>query len=266
MEEGRGHVHSKGESIQTHIAAECRGEIIFLHYGVEAHRTRESNRGLISPKGRHSRCTRLHRAHLDNLGGYPEGQEWPTESVSHVVGPSIRATAAPTEDVGGPSRAIISPLSSSFRNTFFKKRVYDAVLHQDVQYEVGSSGGWSSHGVHDFLFPVRTGVQILLKAAGSNIPDAHIGKGMHIPPIKVFMDDTTLIMNRKEVVQITLDKLDSLLGRCRMVFKSAKSRSLALSVEGSVKGPGSEKLQDRLFHHRGWRKMHSRQVDLRFPP
>ena len=37
-----------------------------------------------------------------------------------------------------------------------------------------------------------------------------------MPPIKAFMDDTTLIMNGKQVVQKTLDKLDGLIGWCRM--------------------------------------------------
>ena len=76
-------------------------------------------------------------------------------------------------------------------------------------------------------------MQILLKATGSNIPEAHIGKGVYMPPIKAFMDDTTLIMTRKKVVQNTLDKLN-LLGWCRMAFKPAKSRSLAL-VRGKIR-------------------------------
>ena len=71
-------------------------------------------------------------------------------------------------------------------------------------------------------------MQILLKTAGSITPVAHIGKGLHMPPIRAFINDITLIMNRKQVVQKTLDKLDGLLGWCRIAFKSAKSRSLAL--------------------------------------
>ena len=31
------------------------------------------------------------------------------------------------------------------------------VFHQDINYKVGSSGGWNSYGVHDFSFPLRTG-------------------------------------------------------------------------------------------------------------
>ena len=53
-------------------------------------------------------------------------------------------------------------------------------------------------------------MQILLKAAGSNITEMHIGKGLHMSPIKAFMNDTTPIKNRKQVVQKTLDKLGSL--------------------------------------------------------
>ena len=59
----------------------------------------------------------------------------------------------------------------------------------------------------------------------------HIGKDLHIL-IKAFMDDTTLIMNRKQVVQKTLDKLDNLLQWCRMAFKPVKSRS---QVKGKIR-------------------------------
>ena len=41
-------------------------------------------------------------------------------------------------------------------------------------------------------------------------------------------------MNRKKVVQNTLDKLNNLLGWCRMAFKPAKSGSLAL-VRGKIR-------------------------------
>ena len=98
-----------------------------------------------------------------------------------------------------------------------------------VPLEVGIAMGCT---ISPSLFVLA--MQILLKAAGSNIPEAHIGKGVYMPPIKAFMDDTTLIMNRKKVVQNTLDKLNNLLGWCRMAFKPAKSRSLAL-VRGKIR-------------------------------
>ena len=71
-------------------------------------------------------------------------------------------------------------------------------------------------------------MQLLLNAVGSNVPEAHLGKGLYMPSLKAFMDDTTLVMNRRPVVQNTLDTFNSLLGWCRMAFKPAKSRSLAL--------------------------------------
>ena len=70
-------------------------------------------------------------------------------------------------------------------------------------------------------------------AVGSNVPEAHLGKGLYMPSLKAFMDDTTLVMNRRPVVQNTLDTFNSLLGWCRMAFKPAKSRSLAL-VKGKI--------------------------------
>ena len=41
--------------------------------------------------------------------------------------------------------------------------------------------------------------------------------------------DFTLVMNRKQAVQRSLDKMNDLLELCRMSFKPAKSRSLALT-------------------------------------
>ena len=43
------------------------------------------------------------------------------------------------------------------------------------------------------------------------------------------VDDTTLITNRKQVMQRAINKVNDLLGWCRMEFKPAKSRSLALT-------------------------------------
>ena len=52
-------------------------------------------------------------------------------------------------------------------------------------------------------------------------------------PIKALMDDHTLTTNKKQFVQKTLDKLDRLLGRCRLAFKPAKFRSIAF-VRGEI--------------------------------
>ena len=56
-----------------------------------------------------------------------------------------------------------------------------------------------------------------------------------MPSLKAFMDDTTLVMNRRPAVQNILNTFNSLLRWCRMAFKPAKSRSLALDqVKGTI--------------------------------
>ena len=97
-----------------------------------------------------------------------------------------------------------------------------------VPLEVGIAMGCA---ISPSLFVLA--MQLLLNAVGSNVPEAHLGKGLYMPSLKAFMDDTTLVMNRRPVVQNTLDTFNSLLGWCRMAFKPAKSRSLAL-VKGKV--------------------------------
>ena len=130
-------------------------------------------------------------------GSVPHQLLWKTLEAHHVPQPVIH---------------ILQEYFSGFMMRFSTK----TYTTRWVPLEVGIAMGCTiSHS----LFVLA--MQILLKAAGSNIPEAHIGKGVYMPPIKAFMDDTTLIMNRKKVVQNTLDKLNNLLGWCRMAFKPA---------------------------------------------
>ena len=143
-------------------------------------------------------------------GSVPHQLLWKTLEAHHVPQPVIH---------------ILQEYFSGFMMRFSTK----TYTTRWVPLEVGIAMGCT---ISPSLFVLA--MQILLKAAGSNIPEAHIGKGVYIPPIKAFMDDTTLIMNRKKVVQNTLDRLNNLLGWCRMAFKPAKSRSLAL-VRGKIR-------------------------------
>ena len=93
-----------------------------------------------------------------------------------------------------------------------------------VQLEVGIAMGCA---ISPALFVLA--IQVILNAVEPCIPEAHVGGGLHMPPIKAFMDDTTLITNRKQVMQRAINKANDLLGWCRMEFKPAKSRSLALT-------------------------------------
>ena len=70
---------------------------------------------------------------------------------------------------------------------------------------------------------------IVLNAVGAGIPEARMSRGIYMPSIKAFMDDTTIVLNRKQIVQRVLDKLNDLLLWCRMALKPAKSRSLSLT-------------------------------------
>ena len=74
-------------------------------------------------------------------------------------------------------------------------------------------------------------MQIVLNAIRAGIPESRMGRGVYMPSIKAFMDDTTIVLNRKQIVQRVLDKLNDLLLWCRMAIKPAKSRSLSLTRE-----------------------------------
>jgi hypothetical protein len=55
-----------------------------------------------------------------------------------------------------------------------------------------------------------------------------VGPDVLIPPLKAFMDDTTVIANSADTASKTLSRLDSVINWCRMKFKPTKSRSLSL--------------------------------------
>ena len=117
-------------------------------------------------------------------GSVPHQLLWKTLEAHHVPQPVIH---------------ILQEYFSGFMMRFSTK----TYTTRWVPLEVGIAMGCT---ISPSLFVLA--MQILLKAAGSNIPEAHIGKGVYMPPIKAFMDDTTLIMNRKKVVQNTLDSVE----------------------------------------------------------
>ena len=50
-----------------------------------------------------------------------------------------------------------------------------------------------------------------------------------MPPLKAFMDDTTIICSKEDETCQMLERLDDLMAWCRMKFKPKKSRSLSVS-------------------------------------
>jgi hypothetical protein len=71
-------------------------------------------------------------------------------------------------------------------------------------------------------------MQVILKATEAEGKAAHIGEGVYMPPLKAFMDDTTVIQNGEKRTKAILDRLDAVISWARMKFKPSKSRSLSL--------------------------------------
>ena len=91
------------------------------------------------------------------------------------------------------------------------------------QLEVGIAMGCS---ISPILFVLA--MQLLLNAVGSRVEEAYVGKGILMPSVKAFMDDTTLVLNKCISMRRALDAFSGLLSWCGMSFKATKSRSLSL--------------------------------------
>ena len=102
-----------------------------------------------------------------------------------------------------------------------------------TELEVGIAMGCT---VSPILFVLA--MQVLLKATEAYAKSAELGNGICMPPLKAFMDDTTVIVNKVETGRDVLARLDSLITWSRMKFKPSKSRSLSLrkgKVDESVR-------------------------------
>lgn len=71
-------------------------------------------------------------------------------------------------------------------------------------------------------------MEVLLKAASGGAKPADLGKGYQTPPLKAFMDDTTVISTNENDTREMLKRLDEVVAAARMLFKPKKSRSLSL--------------------------------------
>ncbi|GFO24702.1 reverse transcriptase [Plakobranchus ocellatus] len=70
----------------------------------------------------------------------------------------------------------------------------------------------------------------ILKAAEGSADWANLGGRCSMPPMKAFMDDTTVIRicSKEDETRRMLTRLDVLMSWCRMEFKPKKSRSLSI--------------------------------------
>ncbi|KAK3791565.1 hypothetical protein RRG08_002921 [Elysia crispata] len=69
-------------------------------------------------------------------------------------------------------------------------------------------------------------MEVILKAAEDSAGPANLGGGYYMPPLKAFMDDTTIICSNEVETSRVLECLDVLIAWCRMKFEPKKSRSL----------------------------------------
>ncbi|GFO02696.1 reverse transcriptase [Plakobranchus ocellatus] len=71
-------------------------------------------------------------------------------------------------------------------------------------------------------------MEVILKAAEGSAGPANLGGGYSMPPLKAFMDDTTIICSKEDETRRMLTRLDDLMSWCRIKFKPKKSRSLSI--------------------------------------
>lgn len=133
--------------------------------------------------------------------------------------------------------SMIDILKQYFSN--FQMRFQTAAYVTDwTKLEVGIAMGCT---VSPILFVLA--MQILLKATEASTVMVKLGKGIVMPPLKAFMDDTTVLANKASMASKILKRLEELMVWSRMKFKPAKSRSLSLK-----KGKLDEQVQ---FHIEG---------------
>ena len=71
-------------------------------------------------------------------------------------------------------------------------------------------------------------MQLLIKATESKSNFVELGKGCQMPPVKAFMDDTTILSSKESTTRKLISFMDELMIWCRMKFKPQTSRSLSL--------------------------------------
>ncbi|GFN86106.1 reverse transcriptase [Plakobranchus ocellatus] len=92
-----------------------------------------------------------------------------------------------------------------------------------INLEVGIAMGCT---ISPILFVMA--MEVILKAAEGSAGPANLGGGCSMPPLKAFMDNTTIICSKEDETRRMLTRLDDLMSWCRMEFKPKKSRSLSI--------------------------------------
>ena len=98
-----------------------------------------------------------------------------------------------------------------------------------INLEIGIAMGCA---ISPILFVMA--MEIILKAAMTSANLTDLGNGYITPPLKAFMDDTTVLSTQEDETRKVLQQLDDVIASARMNFKPKKSRSLSLR-KGKVK-------------------------------
>ncbi|GFO10056.1 reverse transcriptase [Plakobranchus ocellatus] len=69
-------------------------------------------------------------------------------------------------------------------------------------------------------------MEVILRAAEGDASPADLGGGCFMPPLKAFMDDTTILCSKENETRRMLVRLDALMKWSRMSLKPTKSGSL----------------------------------------
>ena len=151
----------------------------------------------------------LHVIWLDLANAYgavPHQMLWQALKMYHVPEEVIR---------------IIQLYFSNFRMRFST----DQYTTDWMPLEIGIAMGCT---ISPILFVLA--MQVILSAAETHAEKLELKEGCYMPPIKAFMDDTTILTTKEEDARKVLQRLQDLIKWCRMSFKPKKSRSLSLKA------------------------------------
>ena len=123
----------------------------------------------------------------------------------------------------------IREMLNDYFNGFRMRFSTNSCTTEWINLEVGIAMGCT---ISPILFVLA--MEVILKAAEGSASPADLGGGCQMPPLKAFMDDTTILCSKEEETRLMLKRLDDLMAWCRMSFKPKKSRSLSVR-KGKVK-------------------------------
>ncbi|KAK3726923.1 hypothetical protein RRG08_063154 [Elysia crispata] len=122
-------------------------------------------------------------------------------------------------DVPEDVQVMLDDYFSGFRMRFSTIRYTTDWINLEIKIAMGFT-------ISPILFVMA--MKVILKAAEDSAGPANLSGGCYMPPLKAFMDDTTIICSKEDETRRMLEGLDVLMAWCRMKFKPKKSCSLSV--------------------------------------